>query len=41
MPNQTHPLLSKIEELAPVSMRAMTVMSLANFEVKIFIEKWG
>jgi len=34
-------LMSKIEELAPISMRAMTMIGLANFEVKIFTGKWG
>jgi len=34
-------LVSKIKELAPMSMRAMTVIGLTNFEVKIFIGKWG
>jgi len=34
-------LVSKIEQLAPVSMRAITVIDLTNFEVKIFIGKWG
>jgi len=34
-------LVSRIEELAPVPMRAMTLIGLANFKVKIFIGKWG